>query len=377
MKVGLISFHSFLYPGGVKRHIFGLHEEFKKRGIESKIIAPRRLRRESYGKDVILLGTSFPFNVGGTQGDFCFNFNPFSIKKVLDKENFDVLHFHNCGFPSTFQILEHSKALNILTFHANLEKNNFVKSFPGFFYLFDRLVRWKTDGIIGVAPLCLEFFKNYKGPKAIIPNGIDLDEFSKKLPKLKRFSDDKLNILFLGRIEERKGLIYLLKAFKILDKSYSNLRLIVVGDGTLKSICQRWAKRNKLKNVVFEKGAKEENVPQYYKTADIFCSPAIYGESFGIVLVEAMASGIPVVAFANEGYKGVLEKGKGKMFLAEPKDYKVLAERLELLIKDEKLRKVMGEWGTQEAKKYSWPKIADEVLNFYKLCRKAKKTKAS
>ncbi len=373
MKVGLISFHSFLQPGGVKRHILGLHQEFRKRGIESKIIAPRRSRKENYGKDVILLGTSFPFNVGGTQGDFCLNFNPFSVKKLLDEENFDVLHFHNCGFPSTLQILEYSKALNVLTFHANLEKNNFIMSFPGLLYLFDRLVQLKIDGIIGVAPLCLEFFKNYKGPKTVIPNGIDLSEFSGKIPKLKRFSDDKLNILFLGRIEERKGLIYLLKAFKILNKSYPNLRLIVVGEGTLKSNCQQWTKRNRLNNVVFEKVAKEKNVPQYYKTADIFCSPAIYGESFGIVLIEAMASGVPVVAFANEGYKGVLEKGKGSMFLAEAKDYKALAEKLEILTKDKKLRKEMGEWGIEEAKKYSWPKIADQVLDFYKLCRKQKK----
>ncbi|MBM3257623.1 MAG: glycosyltransferase family 4 protein [Candidatus Nealsonbacteria bacterium] len=372
MKIGLISYHSFLYPGGVKRHILGLHQEFKKRGIESKIITPRRSRKENYGKDVMLLGTSFPFNIGGTQGDFCLNFNPFAVKELLDKEKFDVLHFHNCGFPSTYQILEHSTALNILTFHANLEKNSFITSFPGFLYLFDRLVHRRIDGIIGAAPLCLEFFKNYKGPKTIIPNGIDLDEFNRKLPKLKKFADDKINILFLGRIEERKGLIYLLKALKILNKKYSNLRLIVVGDGNLKGFCQRWAKMNRLKNVAFEKMAQEKEVPYYYKTADIFCSPAIYGESFGIVLVEAMASGLPVVAFANQGYKGVLEKGKGERFLAEPKNYKELAEKLEMLIKDEILRKEMGEWGIEEAKKYAWPKMADQVLDFYRLCRKRK-----
>ena len=101
-------------------------------------------------------------------------------------------------------------------------------------------------------------------------------------------------------------------------------------------------------------------------------SPAIYGESFGIVLVEAMACGIPVVAFANEGYKEVLKKGKGERFLVKPKDYKTLAKKLEILIKNKELRKEMGEWGQIEAKKYSWPKIADQVLDFYELCRKNK-----
>ena len=100
MKVALISFHSFYKPGGVKRHVLGLHQEFKKRGIYSKIIVPRRESSENYGKDVILLGTSFPVTVDGTQADFDINFNPLAIDQVLSKEKFDILHFHNFIPPS-------------------------------------------------------------------------------------------------------------------------------------------------------------------------------------------------------------------------------------------------------------------------------------
>ena len=176
----------------------------------------------------------------------------------------------------------------------------------------------------------------------------------------------------MGRIEERKGLIYLLRVYKILNEKYKNLRLIIVGEGPLKPDCQKWVIKNKLENVVFEKAISQKEVPSYYRTADIYCSPAIYGESFGIVLIEAMASGIPVVAFANKGYKGVLENTKGGKFLANPRDYKTLAQKLETLIKSQKLRKEMGEWGIKEAQKYSWPKIADQVLAFYEFCRKRK-----
>ena len=376
MKVGLISFHSFLHPGGVKRHILGLAEEFKRRGIKTKIIVPRRSPSENYGKDVILLGTSFPWPIGGTQADFCINFNPFAIGNILDREKFDVLHFHNFGFPSAFQILEWSEALNIMTFHANLERVDFVKNFPGILYVFNKIVQWRMDGIIGVAPLNLKVFKGYKGPTAVIPNGIDLNEFNPKVPKIKKYLDGKINILFLGRIEERKGLIYLLKAFKILSERYENLRLIILGEGPLKADCQRWTEKNKLGNVVFEKSIIQKEVPSYYRTADIYCSPAIYGESFGIVLIEAMASGVPVVAFANNGYKGVLEKTRGGRFLVKPRDYKTLAQKLETLIKSSKLRTEMGKWGIKEAQKYSWPKIADQVLVFYELCRKAKLDKS-
>jgi phosphatidylinositol alpha-mannosyltransferase len=372
MKVGLISFHSFLQPGGVKRHILGLHQELKKRGIESKIIAPRRSSSEDYGKEVILLGTSFPWRTTGTQGDFCINFNPFAIRRVLEKERFDVLHFHNCGFPSTLQILELSESLNILTFHANLEKSVFIKTFPGFIYAFNKLVQWKIDGVIGVAPLNLKIFKYYKGPKTVIPNGIDLDEFNPEVPKIKKYLDGKINILFLGRIEERKGLIYLLRSLKVLNRRHDNLRLIVVGEGPLKKYCQKWALKNKLDNVVFEKPVSQKEVPSYYRTADIYCSPAIYGESFGIVLIESMAVGTPVVAFANKGYAGVLENTKGGRFLARPKDHRTLADKLEMLINNPELRKEMGEWGKKEAEKYSWPKIVDQVLAFYDSCERSR-----
>lgn len=372
MKVGLISYHSFLQPGGVKRHILGLHEEFKKRGIKSKIIAPRRSGSENYGKDVILLGTSFPFKISGSQSDLCVNFNQLAIKKILDKEKFDVLHFHNCGFPSTLQILTHSGALNVLTFHANIEESRFLKQFPIFRFLLEKIARWKADGIIGVASFNLKPFRKYRGPKAIIPNGIDLNEFNPRIPKIKKFSGSKVNILFVGRIEERKGLIYLLRAYKVLSKKFSGLRLIIVGEGKLKEKCQKWARQNKLPEVYFEGEKTGKELPYYYATADIFVSPAVFGESFGIVLLEAMASGVPVVAFANKGYREFLKDKKGG-FLVKPRDYKSLAEKIEILIKNDGLRKKMGEWGQKEAQDYSWPKIAGRVLDFYQLCLKEKK----
>lgn len=371
MKVALISFHSFYQPGGVKRHILGLAKEFRKRGIEVKIIIPRRKRSENYGKDIILLGTSFPVILGGTETDLVVNFNPLAIENVLKKEKFDILHFHNFTIPSAFQILERSESLNIVTIHANIEKSKFLKN-SGFLYLCKQIIQWKVDGLIGVAPLTLKDSKGFKGSKIVIPNGIDLDEFHPKVPGLKKFSDKKINLLFLGRIEERKGLIYLLKAYKILEKTFSNLRLIIGGEGPLKTDLEKWIKKNKLNNVIFEGKIEEEKAPTYYASCDIFCSPAIFGESFGLVLVEAMACGKPVVAFANEGYKSVLT-GKGAKFSAKPKDYKTLAEKLEILIKNKKLREEMGQWGIEEAKKYSWQKIANQVLNFYQICLKEKK----
>jgi len=377
MKIALISFHSLYQPGGVKRHILGLHKEFKKRGIYSKIIAPRRKWREYYGKDVILLGTSFPLNFSGSQSDFDINFNPLAIERVLRKEKFDILHFHNFGFPSAFQILERSEILNILTFHANINGNTFFKRFPSFLYILNRIVQWKMHGVIGVAPLNIKVFKNYKGPKAVIPNGIDLEEFNLQVPKLKKFSKDKINLLFVGRIEKRKGLIYLLRAYKILTKNFSNLRLFVVGEGELKEECENYIKENNLKEIYFEGQITGRSLASYYRSCDIFVSPAIFGESFGLVLLEAMACGAPVVAFANEGYKLFLQNKKGGKFLAKNRNYKDLAKKIEILIKNEGLRKKMSEWGVKEAENYSWARIADQVLDFYQKALEYKQKKES
>lgn len=376
MKIGLISFHSFSKPGGVKNHVLNLYREFKKRGIKTKIIVPRRFKSEDYGKDVILLGTSFPINFCGSQGDLDINFNPMALEGVLEEEKFDILHFHNFGFPSAVQILERSRSLNILTFHSNIRESVFLKTFPTIVYVFNKIAEWKINGIIGVAPFILKNFKDYKGPKTIIPNGVDTEKFNPNAKKLIKFTDPKkINILFLGRIEERKGLIYLLKACQILEKKFPNLRLIVVGDGPEKENCRKWVKLNNLKNVIFEGEAKEENAPFYYRSCDIFCSPAIFGESFGIVLLEALSSAKPVVAFANQGYKEFFKDKKGEKFLVKPKDFKGLAQKLELLIKNKKLREEMGEWGPKEAKNYSWSKIANRVLDFYKLCLKERRKK--
>jgi len=376
MKVGFISFHSFANPGGVKNHILGLSKEFDKLGIENKIIVPRRSFFENYGKNAIMLGTSIPLNAIGTQGELVFNFNPFAINKVLEKEKFDVLHFHNFIIPSGWQILNKSKSLNILTFHANLDAIPVFKKLPYFTNLFINDLNKKMDGVVGVANLNLEPFENFTGPKKVIPNGIDLKNFNPNTPKIKRFEDEKkINILYVGRIEERKGLIYLLEAYKLLKPSYPNIRLIIVGDGNLKQNCLEYARKNQLKDVHFEGSKNNEDLKKYFATCDIYCSPAIFGESFGIVLLEAMAMAKPVCGFANGGYKELLKNTKAEPFLAEPKNSPELSQKLELLIKDKKLRQEMGEWGLEHVKQYSWDKVARQVLDFYEACQKAKTQK--
>jgi len=157
----------------------------------------------------------------------------------------------------------------------------------------------------------------------------------------------------------------------ILKRKYQDLRLIVAGDGPERENCKKFVTENNLKNVVFLGNIGKE-LPSLYATCDIFCAPSIFGESFGLVILEAMASGKPVVGFANEGYKELMKGKKGEKFLAKPKDFRELAQKIEILIKNEKLRNELGEWGRKEAQKYSWEKVAEKVLNFYRDCQNEK-----
>jgi len=377
MKVGFISNHSFLRPGGVKSHILALSEQFQKLGIKTKIIIPRKKKSEKYNKDIIFLGRAIPIDFNGTEADLSFTLNYKKIKKILEKEKFDVLHFHNFGLLS-WQILRKSKSLNIVTIHTGYSKKEIENPFSkikfqrkrekilgllpilfslenNFLSFIIKKIRKKVDGLIftsKVAEKSAMTFGPFPMPKKIIPNGVDIKRFSKKETKIERFSnDDYLNILYLGRIEERKGLIYLLKAFKILKNKFNNLRLIIVGDGSLRKKAEKFTREQKLENVFFEGQVSNDMVPRYFQTADIFVSPAFFGESFGIVLLEAIASGCPVVAFSNEGYKTVME-GEYKKFLAKNKDYIDLAKKIEIFIKSKKERERMKKFGLRLAKKY-------------------------
>ena len=362
MKVCFVTSHAFLRPGGVKNHILELSKEYRKRGIEVKIIAPRRNSQENYGDDVILLGKSIPVSIGGTQGDFCYITNPKEINNILEKEKFDVLHFHGFIPPYAFQILNRSKSLNILTFHANVEAIPLSNVFMPLIKFFIK----KLDGVIGVAPMVMEYFKDFKGNKQIIPNGINLEAFNPNNPKIEKYLDGKINLLFVGRFEERKGLLYLLKSYKIIKEKHDNVRLIVIGEGPLRKQCDNYIRENNLKDVVFEGKKTGEDVARFYNTCDIYVSPAHFGESFGIVLLEAMASQKPVAGFANLGYYQLLKGTKGEQFLAKPRDTEELAQKILMLVENENLRKEMGDWGLEHSKNYSWKKIADRVLDFYK-----------
>jgi len=135
--------------------------------------------------------------------------------------------------------------------------------------------------------------------------------FPPQVPPLEEFADGKLNILFVGRLERRKGLDCLLAAYGKVKKEFPNLRLIIVGTGAKLAKYKSTVEEDNLTDVVFAGFVPKKNLPRYYSSADISCFPATSAESFGTVLLEAMANGKPVVASNVGGYNEVLSHGGG------------------------------------------------------------------
>jgi phosphatidylinositol alpha-mannosyltransferase len=144
--------------------------------------------------------------------------------------------------------------------------------------------------------------------------------------------------------------------------------LIIVGGGPLRGRVESFIARHRLPDVVMAGYVPDTVLPRYYSTADIFCTPATGSESFGIVLLEAMATGLPVVATEIPGYMSVLEPGRDSLTV-RPKGWAELGAALVILARDDQLRRRMGAAGHEKAQRYSWPSVASQVVEVYEEAR--------
>ncbi len=367
MKIALVSPYDFGYPGGVTNHISALEHQFTRMGHEVRVIAPAAKVVPDFGGRFIPIGKPRPIPASGSIVRITISLRLASrIKAILDEENFDVIHLHEPFMPMLCTaVLRFSRTANIGTFHACDGSPGYRFGWPVSRIMLERRAR-KLNGKIAVSKPAMEFAQKYvRGYYNIIPNGIDLEHFSPDVSPINEFCDGKLNILFVGRLEKRKGVNYLLKAYQRAKKENPNSRLIIVGPGTrLRHKYEKEVRRSGLEDVVFVGHVSYDELPRYYKTADIFCTPATGRESFGIVLLEAMAVGKPIIASNIEGYGNVLTHGVEGL-LVPPKDEERLAQALISLMSDESLRQRMGDKGRLKAQEYSWEKIAQRVLSYY------------
>ena len=362
MKIGLVTPYVYPLPGGVNEHVRYLYEGLRSRGHDVRIISSSHgLQRSSEG-DVVRLGKGFSVPTNGSVGTI--TLSPRYLAQVgamLERERFDLLHLHEPFVPFLSPIvLRRSQSVNIATFHA------FGGWSPA--YEFGRRVMGsyaeRLHGRIAVSAAARHFIDRYfEGDYKVIPNGVDVDRFRRAVP-IARWQDGTPNLLFVGRHEPRKGLIELLKAYRILRKTGVECRLLIVGTGPQEREARRYVMTRRLVDVEFLGRVSDEEKAQLFRTTDVFVSPATGKESFGIVLLEAMAAGAPIVASDIHGYKGVLHRGEQGL-LVPPRDPKAIAAAVARLLADPRLRAEMSESGRARAEEFSWDRITAKVEAYY------------
>ena len=362
LKIGIVSPYGYPHPGGVNEHVRFTHEAMQRMGHDVWVITSKYGReRESEGH-VIRLGTGWAAPANGSVGRVTLGLRfKRQAREVLEAHSFDILHFHEPFVPFLSPtVLDQSRTVNVATFHAfgGFSPSYWIgRRFAG--RLADRL-----HGRIAVSGAARHFINRYfPGDYTIIPNGVDLDRFTSAEP-YENLRDGTLNILFVGRLEERKGFIHLLKAYHRLRKRKVDARLLVVGAGPKLREYKRYVGLRGIRDVEFLGRVSDEEKVRYFASADIYCAPNTGQESFGIVLLEAMAAGVPIVASDIHGFKRVVERNVQGL-LVEPRNPRALAAALYTLARDPDLRHEMGDAGRARAPEFSWDRVTERIVDFY------------
>ena len=354
--------------GGVQEYVRALRKSLAERGHDARIITPRPRGEFDEEQYVSYLGAGADLKTPlGTTAQLSIQAKETDIDALLEEEQFDVLHFHEPWVPMLGrQLAAKSQALgvvNIATFHAKLPDTMMAQTLSKVVSPYTKSIIKYFTALTAVSSAAAEYITALTDREiTIIPNGVDLTAY--KSPK-KRPTNKLKTVLYIGRLEPRKGAKHLLRAFALLQAKQPDTQLLIAGNGEMREELELLAAKLSLQHVTFLGFISDEQKHELLESADVFCSPALYGESFGIVLIEAMASGAPTVAGDNPGYKTVLT-GTGALGLVDPKDHAAFAERLEQFLYNEDIRSIWQKWAKDEIGQYDYPVITKKFEVLYK-----------
>ena len=372
MRIAQVCPYDFARPGGVQIHIRDTSLALQDLGHEVTIIAPGvdhaetagtkglQLRRIGRSRNVGFAGTAFELSLAlGPQRR--------ALAELMRAGRFDVVHFHSVWTPvmPMQAFLAASGAARVASVHETPPE-----AAAGFIprvglNLLSRLTFPHVDAVIAVSEAPRANVHVPAGrPVYILPPCTDLRRFAKARGAFRKPGDDRISILFAGRLEPRKGAMVLLEAYRDLAREGLPVRLLLAGAGKEEAALRRFVDEARLPDVEFLGAFEDADAPAWFASSDIFCAPSLYGESFGIVIAEAMAAGRPVVAAANRGYRTLLT-GEAAPFLTPPGDARALHEALRALALDRGLRDRLGRWGRREAAQYDCRQVAPKLVEIY------------
>jgi phosphatidylinositol alpha-mannosyltransferase len=360
MRIGMVCPYSFDVPGGVQSHVLQLAEVMRARGQDVSVLAPSspHVKLPEY---VVSAGRAFPIPYNGSVARL--QFSPAvhgKVRRWLADGDFDVLHLHEPNAPSlSMWALRVAEGPIVATFHTSTTKSLTLAVFGGL------LRPWheKIVGRIAVSDLARRWQMEALGSDAVeIPNGVDVASYA-GAPLLDGYPRPGKTVLFLGRYDEpRKGVAVLIDALPTLVEHLPGVQVLIVGRGDedeLRSKAGGLAGHLRFLGQV-DDAAKASAL----RSADVYCAPHTGGESFGIVLVEAMAAGTPVVASDLHAFRRVLRDGDaGRLVPVE--DSAALAAGLVAVLEDDRLAKRYIAAGADAVRRYDWSVVANQIMRVY------------
>jgi phosphatidyl-myo-inositol alpha-mannosyltransferase len=369
MKIVQICPYDIERAGGVQRHILALAAALRARGHDVLVVAPGSDGRK--GGDVLHLGCQRAIGLSGTRFELTWarGRDLRRWQQHLSIWKPDLLHFHTLWTPlMPFQLFRRWHGPVVATFHDTPPPGMAGNALRLLFKGMSRWILGRIDGAIAVSTAPLAHLR----PPArgvvpvIVPPAVDLTAMIAE--RTKHRGDGSLRYLFVGRLERRKGVRELLQAWELLQgearADTPRKILTIAGEGELSGAVLDAQRRLGPDRLLFVESPDDAAVRQLYGAADVFVAPSRFGESFGIVLVEAMANALPVIAAANTGYASVLV-GPGELGLVPPGDTRALADKILRFAADDDLRKALATWGPQAAAQYDIGAVVPKIEALY------------
>jgi phosphatidylinositol alpha-mannosyltransferase len=364
MRIGMVCPYSFDVPGGVQSHVLQLAEVMRARGHEVSVLAPAS-PHASLPDHVVSAGKAVPIPYNGSVARL--RFGPAThrkVKKWLVEGDFDVLHLHEPNAPSLSMLaLNIAEGPIVATFHTSTTKSLTLTVFQGIL----RPMHEKIVGRIAVSDLARRWQMEALGTDAVeIPNGVDVGSFA-SAPPLDGYPLPGKTVLFLGRYDEpRKGMSVLLAALPRVVERFADVQLLIVGRGDEDEL--RSQAGELVTHVRFLGQVDDAGKASAMRSADVYCAPNTGGESFGIVLVEAMAAGTPVVASDLDAFRRVLRDGEcGRLVHVDPPESQAaaLADALIEVLENDVLRERYVAAGSAAVRRYDWSVVAGQIMRVY------------
>ena len=360
MRIGMVCPYSFDVHGGVQAHVLQLAEVMRERGHEVSVLAPSspHVDLPDY---VVSGGKAVPIPYNGSVARL--RFGPAThrkVKKWIANGDFDVLHLHEPNAPSlSLLALMIAEGPIVATFHTSTTKSFALGVFQGILRPWNE----KIMGRIAVSDLARRWQIEALGSDAVqIPNGVDVASFASALP-LPGYPRPGRTVLFLGRFDEpRKGMAVLLGALPAVVEEYPDIELLVVGRGDEDDLREQAG--DLAGHLRFLGQVEDAEKASALRSADVYCAPNTGGESFGIVLVEAMAAGTAVVASNLDAFRRVLEDGEAGC-LVPVEDSDALARALISVLSDDDVRARLVTVASDAVRCYDWSVVADDILRVY------------